>query len=226
VTDVQRAQSVGPRLRALLEPSQCSVLIQELQEGVVGSSSPLRALADAVREAELLPKAARLAAAARQIDVPVVHCTAQNLPLGFGANTNARVFVAAGKLRMENAPGSPSIRPCEELGCVDGDIVLPRLHGLSPMTGSPLDSLLRNHGVRTVIVLGVSLNLAIPNLVFDAVNRSYNVVLVSDAVVGVPAAYGRQVVDHTLSLVSTLATVDEVEAMWSSQLLISERHDG
>jgi nicotinamidase-related amidase len=217
---------MSARLRALLEPTHCAVLIQELQEGVVGSSSPLRTLVDAVREADLLPKAAKLAAMARQIDVPVVHCTAQNLPLGFGSNTNARVFTAASKLRMENAPGSSSVRPCEELGSFEGDIVLPRLHGLSPMTGSPLDSLLRNRGVRTVVVLGVSLNLAIPNLVFDAVNRSYNVVLVTDAVAGVPADYGRQVVDHTLSLVSTLATVDEIEAMWSSQSLVSERHDG
>ena len=43
-----------------------------------------------------------------------------------------------------------------------GDVVLPRYHGLSPLTGGPLDSLLRNDGVGTIVVAGVSLNLAIP----------------------------------------------------------------
>ncbi len=63
--------------------------------------------------------------------------------------------------------------------------------------------------------MGVSLNLAIPNLVFDAVNRSYRVVLVADAVAGVPADYGRQVIEHSLSLVSTIAVADELIEAWA-----------
>ena len=93
-------------------------------------------------------------------------------------------------LGMDNQPGSDSVRPVSDLGPFDTDIVLPRFHGLSPLTGSSLDSLLRNSGVRALVVMGVSLNVAIPNLVFDAVNRSYQVVLVSDAVAGVPREYG------------------------------------
>jgi nicotinamidase-related amidase len=84
------------------------------------------------------------------------------------------------------------------------------------MTGSPLDSLLRNDGVTTVVVVGVSLNVAIPNLVFDAVNRAYQVVVVTDAVVGVPVEYGRQVLDHSLALVATLASTDEVMKAWTN----------
>ena len=63
-------------------------------------------------------------------------------------------------------------------------------------------------------MLGVSLNLAIPNLVFDAVNRSYRVVLVADAVAGVPVEYGRQVIEHSLSLVATVTTSDELIEAW------------
>ncbi len=96
----------------------------------------------------------------------------------------------------------------------DTDIVLPRFHGLSPLTGSSLDSLLRNSGVRTLVVMGVSLNVAIPNLVFDAVNRSYQVVLVSDAVAGVPREYGAQMIEHTLSLVCTIASSEEIVDAW------------
>ena len=42
-----------------------------------------------------------------------------------------------------------------------GDLVLPRLHGLSPFQGTELDSILRNLGVRTIVGVGVSVNVAI-----------------------------------------------------------------
>jgi biuret amidohydrolase len=147
--------------------------------------------------------------------VTVVHCTAENLPGGFGVNRNSRLFAAARKAGMVHAPGTDPVQPVAELGLMAGDVVLPRYHGLSPMTGSPLDSLLRNAGVGTVVVVGVSLNVAIPNLVFDAVNRSYQVVVVTDAVVGTPLAYGEQVLTHTLSLVATLASTDELVDAWA-----------
>jgi nicotinamidase-related amidase len=204
------------RLPSLLRADGCAVLLQELQEGVVGSTSALPHLARAADESGLVPNAKRVAQAARSVGVPVVHCTAESLPNGFGSNTNARLFSAARKSGMENLPGSDSVRPIRELGPADSDLVLPRLHGLSPLTGSPLDSLLHNHGVRSLVVMGVSLNIAIPNLVFDAVNRGYQVVVVSDAVAGVPLEFGRQVIEHSLSLVSTIATSHEIENVWSS----------
>lgn len=208
--------SADERLRSLLAPDQCAVLLQELQEGVVGATSGLPALAEAVERSGLVPRAARVAAMARRVGVPVIHCTAQGLPGGFGANTNARLFAATRKSGMQHLPGSASVQPVHDLGPFDADVVLPRLHGLSPMTGSPLNSLLRNSGIRTIVVMGVSLNIAIPNLAFDAVNRSYQVVVVSDAVAGVPPEYGAQVIEHTLSLVCTIATSDEIVRIWSS----------
>ncbi|HEY1990174.1 MAG TPA: isochorismatase family protein [Acidimicrobiales bacterium] len=210
------ARREADRLARLLVPSTSAVLVQEMQAGVVGAASGLPALADAGASIGLVEKVAAVVRAARTAGVTVVHCTAENLPDGFGGNRNARVFVAARKAGMENAPGSDAVRPISEVGPESGDVVLPRYHGLSPMTGSPLDNLLRNAGVTTVVVAGVSLNVAIPNLVFDAVNRSYQVVVVSDAVVGVPVEYGEQVLAHTLSLVATLASADEVVEAWRS----------
>jgi nicotinamidase-related amidase len=175
-----------PRLSRLVRPESCAVLVQELQNGVVGGEAALPVLADAVRTTGVIERAASLLRAARQAGVPVIHCTAENLPDGFGANRNARLFDSVRRLGLENRPGSPSVTPVSPLGPVDSDLVLPRFHGLSPLTGSSLDGILRNEGVESLVVLGVSLNLAIPNLVFDAVNRSYRVVLVADAVAGVP----------------------------------------
>ncbi len=199
----------------LVIPATCAVLVQELQNGVVGAEAALPALAEAVRSTGVVERAVSVLGAARQAGIPVIHCTAENLPNGFGRNHNARLFASARRRGLENKPGSLAVAPVSQLGPADGDLVMPRLHGLSPMTGSPLDALLRNQGIECLVVLGVSLNLAIPNLVFDAVNRSYRVVLVADAVVGVPVEYGHQVIEHSLSLVSTVVTADELIEVWA-----------
>jgi nicotinamidase-related amidase len=216
MTDSNAARGAAHRLVHLLAPQSSALLVQEMQRGVVGPESQLPDLAEAGTAIGLTAHVAAVADAARAAGVPVVHCTAETLPGGFGANRNARLFAAVRKGGMEMEPGSPSVRPVPEVGPEPGDVVLPRYHGLSPMTGSSLDSLLRNAGVTTVVVVGVSLNVAIPNLVFDAVNRSYQVVVVADAVAGIPIEYGRQVVTHTLSLIATLASTEEVQAAWAS----------
>src|ERR1700691_1476225 len=97
--------------------------------------------------------------------VRVVHCTAERLDAGFGSNHNARLFSAARSLGAIDEAGSAPVPPAAGL-FHEGDIVLPRLHGLSPLTGTQLDPLLRNAGITTLVVAGVSLNVAIPNLVF------------------------------------------------------------
>uniref|UniRef100_UPI0021F294DC cysteine hydrolase n=1 Tax=Mycolicibacterium hippocampi TaxID=659824 RepID=UPI0021F294DC len=62
-----------------------------------------------------------------------------------------------------------------EFGPEPTDLVLSRGHGVGPMGGTDLDAVLRNLGVSTIVAVGVSLNVAIPNLVMDAVNAAYRV---------------------------------------------------
>jgi nicotinamidase-related amidase len=174
----------------------------------------LPVLDEAATSVGLIDHVATLTRAARAAGVSVVHCTAENLPGGFGANRNSRLFAGTRGAGLEIVHGSSSVEPIPEVGPEPGDVVLPRYHGLSPMSGTPLDQLLRNSGIHTVVVVGVSLNLAIPNMVFDAINRSYEVVVVTDAVAGVPVAYGKQVIAESLALVATLTTAAELAACW------------
>jgi nicotinamidase-related amidase len=199
----------------LVAPGRVALVLQEVQEGVVGRSSVMPALAESGERVGMIGHIAELAGAARARGVPVVHCTAENLPGGFGTNHNARLFAGARKAGAENLPGTASVQPVAGVGPEAGDVVLPRYHGLSPLTGAQLDSLLRNEGVSTLIVVGVSLNVAIPNLVFDAVNRSYQVVVPTDCVAGVPPEYGDQVLQHTLHLVATLTTTADILDAWA-----------
>ncbi|WP_238314886.1 isochorismatase family protein, partial [Methylobacterium crusticola] len=73
-------------------------------------------------------------------------------------------------------------------------------HGLTPFTATSLDQILRNLGVTTVVATGVSVNVGIMGLCLSAVDLGYQVVLVRDAVAGVPAEYEEAVIEHSLAM--------------------------
>ncbi|MBK3625154.1 cysteine hydrolase [Streptomyces asoensis] len=200
------------QLSALLDPGSTVLITVECQQGVVGPGAALPELAREARDSGALANVARLVSAAHASEVQVLHAVAERRPDGRGANRNARLFRAAERLPVQQLPGTSATRIAPPVEVAERDLVVRRLHGLSPVQGTEVDALLRNLGCRTLVVTGVSANVAIPNTVFDAVNRGYTVVVPSDAIAGVPADYTPAMVRHTLALVATVATTDEVLA--------------
>jgi nicotinamidase-related amidase len=199
-------------LRELADPARTALVTQECQRGVMGDLSQLPELAAAARA--VLPNIAALVEAARAAGAAVVHCTAERRADGRGGNRNARIFQFMARAPLKLLPGSEAAALVPEIRVADSDLVLPRLHGLSPFSGTELDAVLRNLGVRTVVGVGVSVNVAIQNLAFDAVNAGYQVVIPRDAVAGFPREYVEMVFAHTLGAVATLTTTAELRAAW------------
>ena len=202
-----------PRLRELLDPATTALVTQECQGGVIGPQAGLPMLAEEARR-EAIPNIAKLLAAARTAGVNVIHCLIVRRPDGRGSNSNARLFAAAKSIPVDLTPGSPGASVLPEFGPDERDLILTRLHGVGPMTGTDLDSVLRNLGVRTIIGVGVSVNVAITNFTMDAVNRGYQFVLPRDAVSGFPREYAESVIDNTLSLLATVTTTDAIVDAW------------
>jgi biuret amidohydrolase len=205
---------MGVALAELVAPAVTAVVTSEVQDGVVGDRSPFPALAEVARP--MLPTVGRLVRAARAADVQVIHGVVHRRADARGTNRNARLFAAARKSAVQLLPGSPAVDVVPEVGVEPDDLVLTRLHGLNPMAGD-LDLVLRHLGVQTVVVAGVSVNVAVTGLVMDAVDRGYQVVLPRDAVCGVPADYADAVVEHSLSLLATPTTVDELITVWEKE---------
>jgi nicotinamidase-related amidase len=204
-------------LPALVAPGHTALVTQECQRGVIGDHSMLPALAEAATASGMVARVAALARGARAAQVPVLHGVFHRRADGRGANHNARLFLgtqSGGKSDVMVA-GSPSAEVVPEIGMEESDFVVPRYHGLSPMAGTSLDAILRNLGVTTIVGVGVSVNVAMTNFAFDAVNAGYQFVLPRDAVAGVPAEYVDAVFENTLSLVATVTTADEIIAAWS-----------
>ncbi|WP_229822082.1 isochorismatase family protein, partial [Streptomyces netropsis] len=189
-----------------LDPATTVLLTVECQRGVVGPDSALPELAAVARASGALGNVARLVEGAHAAGVQVVHAIAERRPDGRGAGRNARLFRAAERLPVQQLTGTLAVRVAEPIPVGEDDLVVRRLHGLSPLAGTGVDALLRNLGCRALIVTGVSANVAIPNAVFDAVNLGYTAVVPADAIAGVPADYTAAMVRHTLALVATMTT--------------------
>lgn len=202
-----------PTLDELIDPTTTALVTQECQGGVIGPQAGLPMLADEARR-EAIPNIAKLLTAARTAGVNVIHCLIERRPDGRGSNTNARLFAAGKSIPADLTPGSEGASVLPEFGPDPGDLILTRLHGAGPMTGTDLDSVLRNLGVRTIVGVGVSVNVAITNFTMDAVNRGYQFVLPRDAVSGFPREYADAVIDNTLALLATVTTTDAVVEAW------------
>ncbi len=200
-------------LAEIAAPKHTAIVTQECQGAVMGPNAGLAVLAEEARRVAL-PNITRMLPIARAAGVQVVHCTVQRRPDGLGSNHNAKIF-AVGRGEVNIVPGTPGAAVLPELGPEPTDLVLSRWHGVGPMGGTDLDAVLRNLGVSTIVVVGVSLNIAIPNIVMDAVNAAYRVIVPRDAVAGIPTEYGNAIIDNTLSLLATITSTDELLRTWS-----------
>jgi len=180
----------------------------------VGETSRIPALAAAVANGGVLERIAALCREAREVGVPVLHCTAESRPDRLGSNHNARLF-ALSRRAGPPAPGSHGFDVHPAVGVAPTDFVLPRLHGLSALGGTSLDAILRNIGVTTIVATGVSVNVALLGLTFDAVNLGYQLVLARDATAGVGDEYVEALYANTLSLLSTVSTSADVLDVWA-----------
>src|SRR5215468_9763110 len=204
-------------LPELLTPTHSALLLMECQEGIIGSATGrLSALADTVARNGTVAQIGRLLGAARAAKVPVFYCTVARRADSGGATANC-LLLALGRKGTPLVPGSPQHAVVAPLAPQANDYIVNRFHGVTPFHGTELDQLLRNLGITTVVATGVSVNVGITGLTIEAVNAGYQVVIPREAVTGTPDAYVDSVFEHTLRLLATVATVNEVVDAWSKR---------
>jgi nicotinamidase-related amidase len=202
-----------PRAHLTFAPEHTALVMIECQNGVVGEGSALPELAAAA--APVLPTIGRLARAARQADALVVHLT--YLP-AFGARSTSgntplqQTIHGATSGWTDKHPGT---RVVDEIGVGPADIVLPRHSGMSPTHSTELFALLRSLGVRTVVLAGVSLNVAIPAAAIDLADEGFGVAVARDAVAGTPAEHAESMLRYTLRFLAAITTADDLIAGWA-----------
>ena len=199
-------------VRGLEDAGAVALLTIEFQNGAtnpdVGGHDGLPGQCE---QRDTIAHLAVLAAACRAMSIPVFHSTLAHRPDWAGSNVNSSLL-GANRKRRKMVAGTAEVELNPALGAQPEDFVLERMHGITPFYGSALDQLLRNCGVRTLIVAGVSTNLGIPGACIEAVNRGYSVVVAEDCTAGVWPEAHQFVVESLLPPIAVVASSGEIVA--------------
>ncbi len=195
-------------MAAGLTPSSTALIVVECQNGIVGSDSVLPELSAAARP--MLPNLRRLADGLRAAGGQIVHLIYVPALDNRSSNRAARLFAHVLDPMADWTPDHPATQVVADVGVGTGDLVLPRHSGMSPTYRTEVFPLLRNAGFDTVVIAGVSLNIAVPVVAAQAVDENFRVVVARDCVAGTPAAYGESMLKYTVGFLATLTTADEL----------------
>lgn len=194
-----------------LEKSQRAALITiECQNGPTNPAfSGPEGLPQQCEERGIIEKISILAHAFRSHSLPVFHGTLAHRDDWAGSNVNSPLL-GSNRKKRKMLRGGHEVELHPKLGAQPEDFVLERLHGVTAFYGTPLDQLLRNCGVETVVLAGVSTNLGIPGAAIEAVNRGYAVVVPEDCTAGVWPEAHEFVITQFLPPLAVVTTSAEV----------------
>ncbi|SFP22685.1 cysteine hydrolase [Actinomadura madurae] len=198
-------------LPELVEPQTTAVVCVECQNGVIGPDSILPALAGDAQD--LVAGLGRLLKVAREAGVLVVHATFEGT-LGATDHGTAPLSRVTRPHSAAWGPGHRATQVLPELFDPE-DLVLARHHGFNPAWGTELLPVLRGRQIRTLVLAGVSLNVALPLTAGEAMHGGFRVVVPRDAVAGTPAEYGEQMLRHTIAMLAKVVTVDDLASAWA-----------
>jgi nicotinamidase-related amidase len=199
-----------------LEPGRrVALLINECQNAMVDAAYNGNVeLAREATERNIIQRISALAHACRAAGALVVHSTVALRRDGLGIAPSS--LLLGWLLKQEGCfVGSEGAQIHSELGPQEQDYVSQRLHGVTPFHGTELEPVLRQRGVDTVIVTGVSTNVGIPGTCLELVNRGFSAVVPEDAIAGTSTEIHDFQVATMLRLLATVTSTDEVLAALS-----------
>jgi len=153
-----------------------ALLLVDLQQGTCGDAQPRpRPEFDQRFREATLPAAQRALTLARSAGLEVIHTVIANLTAD--GRDRSLDYKRCG---MGFPPGSRASEVIAELAPLGDELLLAKSSS-SPFSSTTLDYLLRNLGIRTLVVIGLLTDQCIDHTVKDAADRGYRVVCVTDA---------------------------------------------
>jgi nicotinamidase-related amidase len=199
-------------LTPYLVPSTTAVIALEVQEHLLlPESAMIPGVAAHANAIGLIPTLAGLFDGARRVGAQVLYVTDERREDGLGAADNLMVArsITSDRPSLGHGPIVAELTPHPQ------DIWIKREHGMTGFFTTPLDVYLRNLGIRTVIVTGVSANIAVNGTAIEAMNRGYRVIVPSDGIAGDPPEYVEMLLRYTLRNVAMVAPVATITDHWA-----------
>lgn len=197
-----------------LDPARAALCLVEMQndiihESKIGAGGIGGVLAMQVQKRGVIPRLQQLMAAARARQVPILYinfCLKPGFPR---PRTKLHQRSQRTPTLVEDTWG---VQTHEALAPQPEDFVLERTVGIDGSYGTQLYPVLRQLGRTTMIMTGVSTNLAVEGIVRASVNRGFDLVVVEDCCASYPDEWHRFSVENILPLLSTVVSAEEVIA--------------
>jgi len=143
-----------------------------------------------------------LLAGARANGVPIFFSRIVVYPQPGIGGTNAPIFrmLAPDTFKV----GSWGAQIVDELAPSANEIILDRTR-MSVFNGTGIDSMLRNLGIRTLVVVGAWTNMAVEHTVRDAADHGYEVAVVEDATSSLSSEWQHAAVSFALTNIATIS---------------------
>ena len=194
-----------------LEPgNRVALLVVEVQNGITNPAYEDSPLAHQVAARGIVAKINALSAVFRELDAPVIFCTiAAASPDWAGFRVNCAL---AARIRRKGrlVYGTEYAAIHDDLVVMPSDILSRRSHGMAPFTGTSLDATLRCYDIDTVVLTGVSTNIALPGAATEAVALGYSVVLAEDCTSGATAETHQAQVTLHLALLAQISSAEAI----------------
>jgi nicotinamidase-related amidase len=199
-------------IKSLAGGQKPALIVNEVQIGLLDREhSIFPALAEIAAERNIVANIAALIAAFRAKGHPVFYTPATNRP--DMADRKINTLIAAISMKVRNmVEGTPEVDHPPEIAPQPGDFVIRRGSGLIAFLDSPLDLTLRRMGIETVVITGISTNIAIAGNTIAAVEFGYHAVIPEDCIAGADREAHRIIVDHQLRMLATITDKDAVIA--------------
>lgn len=202
-----------------LEPGKrAALVVNEMQNAIANPAYIGSSLAAQVTERGIVARINTLTAAFRAAGAPVIFCTIAALRADFeGFRVNCAL---AANIRRKGhlLAGTVHAAIHDDLIVEPSDIICHRSHGMAPFTGTDLDATLRGYDVDTVVLSGVSTNIALPGAATEAIGLGYNVVLAEECSAGAtPETHHMQITQHLLLLAAITDAASVIASLPVSQ---------
>ena len=197
-----------------LEPGKrAALVVNEMQNAITNPAYIGTPLAGQVAERGVVARINTLTAAFRAVGAPVIFCTVAARRADFEGFLVNCALAAGIRRKGHLVAGTANAAIHDDLIVEPNDIVCHRSNGMAPFTGTDLDATLRGHDIDTVVLSGVSTNIALPGAATEAVGLGYNVVLAEDCAAGATReTHHMQITQHLL----LLATITDAESVIAS----------
>jgi len=185
-------------------------IISECQRGILEPElGAFAGLAEQARSRCIVPRIAVLAEAFRDVGKPVIHLTIAHR-LDF-ADVKANSLLAALARKHGNViAGTPQATIVPELAPAVQDFVVERSAGLIGFLGTALDATLRRLGVQTLVVAGVSTNVAVTGCAMVASDLGYDVIVAEDCIAASDPATHEVIVRDQLRMIARVASATQI----------------